>query len=65
MTPLAMTDSYAPVMRDRAAERERCEAETPGYREMRESLEEPWLPERTSMPTPADFGEAEEPSAAV
>ncbi len=30
-----MTDSYTPVVRDRAAERERCEAEIPGYREER------------------------------
>jgi hypothetical protein len=30
-----MTDTYAPVPRDRASERERCERDHPGYREER------------------------------
>jgi hypothetical protein len=30
-----MTDTYAPVVRDRATERERCEHDIPGYREER------------------------------
>ncbi|MEN9860390.1 MAG: hypothetical protein RLZZ515_872 [Cyanobacteriota bacterium] len=29
------TDIYAPVSRDRTAERERCESDIPGYREER------------------------------
>jgi hypothetical protein len=31
----AMDDTYTPVTRDRATERERCERDIPGYREER------------------------------
>lgn len=34
-----LNESYAPLIRDRATERARCEATLPGYREEREALD--------------------------